>query len=77
MFLSAMGGGCISQRPEARDQIDRGKECRGEREREREIYIYDFGFGRLVGLRGCPVGLGLVRWSHVSVVACVSVWTFV
>ena len=28
----------------------------------------------MVGVRGCPVGLRLVRWSHVSVVACVSVW---
>ena len=38
------------------------------REGEREIYIYGNGFGHLVGVRGCPVGLKLVRWSHVSVV---------
>ena len=47
------------------------------REGEREIYIYGNGFGHLVGVRGCPVGLKLVRWSHVSVVACVSGWKLV
>ena len=64
--------GASSQRPEAR--LIEGKN-EGEREREREIY--DFGFGRSVGVRGSPVGLRLVLWSHVSVVACVSVWKLV